>query len=209
MESNEPFEALSGELNKEVIEHSKNKKYMKAILISLSKNNLSTPSNIESLNLIGCVLIGLYFISRTILYHEQPYLFWTGLISSLLWVAQLIYSWIGYKKLSLLDLGQDPIVKSIEKISSLLNYYRLQKKIYLWASPFTILALLPIPFFELKGITEKDILPFLNNVTGLTFVTISFTICVLILVFGLNKFWKDKFTTPLESAMQNLKELAE
>jgi len=206
MESNEPLDALSGELNKQATEHSKDKKYMKAILISLSKNNISTSSNIESLNLIGCGLFALYLISRTILYHEHAFLFWTGSISSLAWIGQFIYSWVGYKKLSSLDLGQDPIIKSIEKISALLNHYQLQKKVYLWAAPLIILTTIPILLFEFRKI---DFVPFFDDTTGLIFISIIVVICVLMSLFVTNKFWKDKFATPLENAMQNLKELAE
>jgi hypothetical protein len=206
MESNETLDALSGALNKQANEQLKDKRYMKTILISLSKNSISTPSNMESLNLIGCIVMALYFVSRTILFHEQTFLFWTGIISSLLWLSQFAYSWVGYKKLSALDLGQDPIIKSIEKISALLNHYQLQKKIYIWAAPLTILTAIPIPFFEFRKINFTD---FFNNSQGLIFISVVLILSIALAIFLTNKFWKDKFSTPLKNAIQNLKELAE
>ena len=150
METNETFQALTNNLNEQLNKQLKDRKYMKTLLITTSKSSISKSNSYELLNLATAFLCSLYFTTRTVYYTEQPLLFWTGLISSFLWIAQFSYSLIGYRKLSALDLGQDPITTSIRKITLLLSHYDLQKKIYLWLAPITISAGLPIPLFCLS-----------------------------------------------------------
>jgi hypothetical protein len=203
METNQPFQILSDALNDQTNQKLKDKKIMKRLLITSSNNSISKIKNIELLSMIMSFVCAFYYISRTVWYADKPFLFWTGMLVSLLWVAQLFYNWTGYRKSSFIKAGEDPIVMSIEKITCLIRHYNLQKKVNLWFMPFLICLGLPIPWFEFR----KFEITALTGWQPLLYVLVTFLIAMAVGLFAANKMWETNFKFPLEDAKQNLKEL--
>ena len=197
------FQSLSGALNEQVTKLGKEKKIMKTLIITTSKSSIAKTNSYEILNLVTSFVATLYFMSRTIAFAAMPFLFWVGLISIFLWAAQFIYSWIGYKKLGSLDIGQDSVKTSIEKITSLLHHYTLQKNIYLWFAPITISMTYVIFLFDFRGVNILQVVD--KGVIIFTIVTL--VIATLLAIWLSKKMWEDKFNAPLENARENLKEL--
>jgi hypothetical protein len=203
METNRPFQILSDALNDQTNQKLKDKKIMKRLLISSSNNSISKIKNIELLSMIMSFAAGFYYISRTVLYADKPILLWTGMLVSLLWLAQLFYNWVGYRKSSSVKAGEDSIVMSIEKITFLIRHYNLQKKVNIWFMPLLICLGLPIPWFEFR----KFEVTALTDWQPVLYVLVTFLIAIAVAIFTANKMWETNFKVPLEDAKQNLKEL--
>jgi hypothetical protein len=203
MEPNEPFQILSDSLNDQTNQKLKDKKIMKRLLITSSSNNISKIKNIELLSMIMSFVCGFYYISRTVWYADKSFLFLTGIVVSLLWVVQLFCNWVGYRKSSSIKAGEDPIVVSIEKITSLIRYYNLQNKVSFWLLPLLICLGLPIPWFEFR----KFEITALTGWQPVLYVLVTCLITIALAIFAANKMWEATFKVPLEDAKQNLKEL--
>jgi hypothetical protein len=203
MEPNEPFQILSDALNDQTNQKLKDKKIMKRLLITSSNNTISKIRNIELLSMIMSFVCGFYYTSRTVWYVGKPFLFWTGMIVSILWVAQLFYNWVGYRKSSSIKAGEDPIIMSIEKVTSLIRHYNLQKRVSLGFIPLLICLGLPIPWFEFR----KFEITALIDWQPVSYILISYLIAAIAFaIFAGNKMWETTFKV-LEDAKQNLKEL--
>jgi hypothetical protein len=203
MESNQPFQKLSDALNDQINQKLKDKKIMKRLLITASNNSISKIKNMELLAMLMSFVCSLYFISRTIYFTDRPFLLWTGIVASVLWLALLFSSWIGFNKLSSIKAGEDSIIMSIEKITFLIRHYNSLKKINLWFIPLLICMELPIPLFEFR----KFEIAALNGWQPTLYILVTVLICIAAGIFAANKMWEATYKVPLEDAKQNLKEL--
>jgi hypothetical protein len=204
MENNNLFDKISQALNKDVNHQLKEKKIMKTLLLTSTKSYISKTYSMELLNLFTSFFCSIYFIIRTYVFAENSILLWTGLIASALWIFQLIYSYVGYKKMTIIKTGDDSIVVSIKKITEMITHYDKQLKIYIWGAPITIAVCIPIPLFEVYKIDLA-----LAKPGALWYVVGMIVVATVVTIFLSIKYWEIGFKEPLENAKQNLQEILE
>lgn len=204
MESNNPFDKISQALNNEVNQQFKDKKIMKTLLLTSTKSYISKTFSMELFNLFTSFFCSFYFIVRTYAFAQSNILFWTGLTASVLWVFQLIYSYVGYKKLTSIKTGDDSIIDSITKITEMIKHYDKQRKLYIWGAPLTMAVCFPIPLFEFHKVDLA-----LAKPEAIWWVVGMVVVATALAIFFSKKYWEIAFTHPLENAKQNLQEILE
>ena len=204
METSQDFQELSNRLNQLIDQQQKDKQQMKALMLSTSKNKLSRPINWEMLNVIVSVIGVFYFLTRTVFFKGMPLMLWTGAIAFVLWVIQAGYSWVGYRRLKALHIGEEPVKNTIEKIIGLLRHYYIQKRIYIAFAPLTIGVSLPIPMLEFRKVDLSQV----TSQAMLFWGIILFLAWILAIWISL-RFYNQHFEAPLIAAKDNLKDLEE